>query len=165
MLNIVNTELKLVASAPNGKPWMLSFHFDNIIAETGSNQMSFWYREHPTMLAIQHMREDAMLWANSHPVIDPFDVYDRSELPPMPKHLTVFDNKPVTGNTPHELWEAIQHGAIVCTDVDKHIASIRPANSTETCYVFWDVVGLMSMPYESEAVVRQALATYIKYYL
>lgn len=165
MLNIINTELKLVTSGPDGKPWMLSFHFDNIIKETGSNQMSFWYREHPTMLAIQHMREDAMLWANSEPVIDPFDVYDPSELPPMPKHLTVFDNKPVTGNTPHELWEAIQHGAIVCTDVDKHIASMRPANSTETCYVFWDVIGLMSMPYESEVVARQALATYIKYYL
>lgn len=83
----------------------------------------------------------------------------------MPKPLSIFDNKPVTGNTPHQLWEAIQHGAIVCTDVDKHIASLRPADSTEICYVFWDEAEQMSMPYASEAIAREAMATYIKHYL
>jgi hypothetical protein len=78
----------------------------------------------------------------------------------MPKALTVFDNKPVTGRTPHELWEAIQHGAIVCTDIDKQIASMRPANSDETCYVFWDECSQMSMPYASEAIAREALRVY-----
>lgn len=83
----------------------------------------------------------------------------------MPKCLEVFCGEPVTGRTPHELWEAIQHGAIVCTSIDKHIASLRPADGTETCYVFWDEVEQMSMPYASEAIAREAMATYIKHYL
>lgn len=83
----------------------------------------------------------------------------------MPKCLDVFCGKPVTGRTPHELWEAIQHGAIVCTSIDKHIASMRPADGTETCYVFWDEAEQMSMPYESEAIAREAMDTYIKHYL
>ena len=101
MLNIVNTELKLVTSGPDGKPWMLSFHFDNIIAETGSNQMSFWYREHPTMLAIQHMREDAMLWANSEPVIDPFDTYEQHELPSGASKSSCIAHRASELNLPH----------------------------------------------------------------
>lgn len=100
-------------------------------------------------------------------VVDPFDTYEANELPPkrMPAPITVFDNKPVTGRTPHELWEAIQHGAIVCTDIDKYIAKLRPADSTETCYVFWDEAEQMSMPYASEAIAREALVAYIKDYL
>lgn len=83
----------------------------------------------------------------------------------MPEPIDMFCGEPVTGRTPHELWEAIQHGAIVCTSIDKHIASLRPADGTETCYVFWDEVEQMSMPYASEAIAREAMATYIKHYL
>lgn len=66
-----------------------------------------------------------------------------------PKSLTVFDGKPVTNNTPHELMEAIQHGAIVCTYLPNSVAMLRPADSEETCYVFWDGCKHMSMPYAS----------------
>lgn len=78
----------------------------------------------------------------------------------MPKSLTIFDNKPVTDNAPYELWEAIQHGAIVCTSIDKNIASLRPADSDETCYVFWDECEQMSMPYVSESDAREAFKIY-----
>ena len=78
----------------------------------------------------------------------------------MPKCLTTFDNKPVTDNAPHELWVAIQHGAIVCEDISTNIASLRPADSDETCYVFWDASEQMSMPYASEATAREAFKAY-----
>lgn len=78
----------------------------------------------------------------------------------VPKSPTTFDSKLVTGNTPHELWVAIQHGAVVCTTIDKNIASLRPADSDETCYVFWDECEQMSMPYASESDVREAFKIY-----
>lgn len=78
----------------------------------------------------------------------------------LPKALTVFDGKPVTGTTPHELWEAIQHGAIVCTSISNSIAMLRPADSDETCYVFWDECEQMSMPYASQSDVREAFSFY-----
>lgn len=160
MLNIINTELKLVTSGPDGKPWMLSFHFDNIIAETGSNQMSFWYREHPTMLAIQHMREDAMLWANSEPVIDPFDTYEEHELPRkpvrgIPKYM--FAERPVTPSTWLELTSAqldtymLSDGTALLVDPQKR----------EYCYVFWDEGEQCSNPYPNHAEAVMARTVYI----
>lgn len=78
----------------------------------------------------------------------------------LPNPLTIFDSKPVTDNAPYELWEAIQHGAIVCTSINKNIASLRPADSDETCYVFWDECEQMSMPYASESDAREAFRFY-----
>lgn len=78
----------------------------------------------------------------------------------MPKPLTVFDGKPVTGTTPHQLWEAIQHGAIICTSISKSIAMLRPADSDETCYVFWDECEQMSMPYASQSDASEAFSFY-----
>ncbi len=80
----------------------------------------------------------------------------------MPKHISTFNNQPVTGRTPHEMWEAIQHGALVCTDIEKHIASLRDPVTDETCYVFWDEAALMSMPYATADIAKEALSFYIK---
>lgn len=160
MLNIVNTELKLVTSGPDGKPWMLSFHFDNIIKETGSNQMSFWYAEHPTMLAIQHMREDAMLWANSEPVIDPFDTYEEHELPrkpvrDIPKYM--FAERPVTSSTWLELTSA-QLDTYMLSD---GTALLVDPQNREYCYVFWDEAEQCSNPYPNHAEAVMARTVYI----
>ena len=80
----------------------------------------------------------------------------------MPKHITTFNNAEVTGCTPYEMWEAIQHGALVCTDIDNRIASLRDPISNETCFVFWDEAAQMSMPYATADDAKEALTFYIK---
>lgn len=79
----------------------------------------------------------------------------------LPKPITVFDGKPVTDTAPHQLWEAIGHGAIVCTRISNSIAMLRPADSDETCYVFWDECEQMSMPYASQSDAREAYSFYV----
>ena len=79
----------------------------------------------------------------------------------MPKAMTSFDNKPVTSTTPYQMQDAICHGALVCVELGNHVASVREPNSDNMCYIFWDEGAQASMPYESEALAREALAMYI----
>lgn len=80
----------------------------------------------------------------------------------MVTHIKTFNGAPVTGATPHLLWEAIQHGAIVCEDITKHIARLRNPVSGEICFIFWDEVAQMSMPYATVEDAKHALAYYIE---
>lgn len=79
--------------------------------------------------------------------------------------LVKFAGKAVTSTTPYQLWEAIQHGALVCTDIDAQVASLRDPVSEEVCFIFWDECAQMSMPYPTYAAAKSAFSDYVTNYL